>query len=218
MPDKFIRLLLYLPLVALAVSAHEAAHAWAARWRGDDTAARQGRVTLMPFVHVDLWGTLLLPALMVFLGLPVLGYAKPTPVDPGRLRRPRVDFSVVAAAGPVGNLLVALALALAGALAFRGLGIGNSDARQLVGAGIVVNAVLACLNLLPLPGFDGLKALYVFLPERWCWRLHQADRYFLLVLVLVLAVFTQVLDLALWPAGVLAQAFCTLAGSGWPTL
>jgi Zn-dependent protease len=211
------RILLYLPLLLLAVSAHEAAHAWAALRLGDDTAAKQGRVSLLPFSHVDLWGTLILPLLLLALQSPFLiGYAKPTPVDAGKLRRPKRDFSLVAVAGPLGNLALAVGLAALGALLFGVLGLESPEGQVIVAAGIFVNALLACLNLLPLPGFDGLKALYAFLPERWCWRLQRADSLFFLVLAL--AAFTRVLDLALWPARELTQTLCIVAGIPWPQL
>ena len=217
MPQILTRLLLYLPLLLLAVSAHEAAHALAARWRGDDTAERMGRLTLMPFPHVDLWGTILLPGLLVLMQSSFLvAYAKPTPVDPGRLRNPKADFSLVALAGPLGNLALALALALLGGALFAGLGVESPEAHLIVAAGIFLNVLLACLNLLPLPGFDGMKALYVFLPDRWCWRLQQAEPYFMVVLVL--AAFTQVLGLALIPVHPITEALCTLAGTSWPSL
>jgi Zn-dependent protease len=217
LPQILTRLLLYLPLLLMAVSAHEAAHAWAARWRGDDTAARQGRLSLLPFVHVDPWGTLLLPALLVVMQSSFfIAYAKPTPVDPSRLRRPKADFSLVALAGPLANLALALALTLVGALVFVVLGVESAEARLIVAVGIFLNVMLACLNLLPLPGFDGMKALYVFLPDRWCWRLQQAEPYFLVILVL--AAFTQVLDLALVPVHPITEALCTVAGTGWPNL
>lgn len=217
MPETLTRLLLYLPLLLLAVSAHEAAHAWTARWRGDDTAARQGRLTLLPFAHVDLWGTLILPALLVAMQSSFLiAYAKPTPVDPGRLRRPKADFSLVALAGPAGNLALALLLTLLGSLLFAWLGVESVEARLIIAAGIFLNVMLACLNLLPLPGFDGMKALYVVLPDRWCWRLQQAEPYFLVILVL--AAFTQVLNLALVPVDSITDLLCTVAGTGRPNL
>jgi Zn-dependent protease len=211
------RLLLYLPMLLLAVSAHEAAHAWVARWRGDDTAARQGRLSLLPFVHVDLWGTLLLPGLLVAMQSSFLiAYAKPTPVDPGRLRRPKPDFSLVALAGPAGNLAMALFFTGLGALLFGGLEVDSTEARLIVAVGIFLNVMLACLNLLPLPGFDGMKVLYLFLPDRWCWRLQQAEPYFMVILVV--AAFTQVLNLALLPVHPITDALCTVAGTGRPSL
>jgi Zn-dependent protease len=217
LPETLTRLLLYLPLLLLAVSAHEAAHAWTARWRGDDTAARQGRLTLLPFAHVDLWGTILLPALL--LAMPsnfLIAYAKPTPVDPGRLRRPKADFSLVALAGPVGNMAMALALTLLGTLIFTGLGVDSVEGHLIISAGIFLNVMLACLNLLPLPGFDGMKALYVVLPDRWCWRLQQAEPYFLVILVL--AAFTQLLSLVMLPVNSITELLCTLAGTARPNL
>lgn len=128
-------------------------------------------------------------------GFPILvAYAKPTPVDPARLKKPQRDFSLVAVAGPLGNLAAALGLALVGAVAFRYFGAESSEARLLVGAGIECNLALAWLNLMPLPGFDGLKALYAFLPGEWCWRLHRAERFHLYLLVLIVSVWMLMPD------------------------
>jgi Zn-dependent protease len=216
-PHAIVKVILYLAMIVLAVSVHEAAHA-AMAWRlGDGTARAQGRMTLWPFAHMDIWGTLVLPA--VFLSVPAhtfLAYGKPTPVDPGKLWRPKIGYSLVALAGPLGNLALALALTAFGALAFVYFGIEAPQARTLVSAGIVTNAVLAVLNLLPLPGFDGLKVLYVVLPDAWCWRLQRFERYFLVVLVLV--VWTELLAWALAPGWRLGSTLCDLAGIGLSAL
>lgn len=222
MKELLTRALLYLPLLLLAVSAHEAAHAWAALRRGDPTARDQGRMSLLPFTHFDLWGSLGLPLMLAALEAPLLvAFAKPTPVDPGRLRRPQRDFSLVAVAGPLANLGLALLMALAGLLLFRVAGLDSPAARQLLAAGILCNVVLAWVNLLPLPGFDGLKALYAFLPESWCWRLHRTERYhlFLLLLVVWLAPLLPDRDAVDWfygPAARLCWALYALAGTGRP--
>lgn len=201
-----------MPMLLLGLSAHEAAHAWAA-WRlGDPTAQKLGRTSLLPFRHIDPLGSLALPALLLLLKAPFLiGYAKPTPVDPGRFRDPKAGFSWVALAGPLANLAVAAGLAGLGAVLIKGLGISDPSLALLLGAGIVVNALLGCLNLLPLPGFDGLKALYAFLPDAWCWQLQRAERWFFVVLVL--AAWTRALDVALYPGFRLGQALCALAGA-----
>jgi Zn-dependent protease len=214
-PEKLVQILVFLPLLLLALSAHEAAHAWAA-WRlGDSTAKEQGRLSLLPFGHLDPIGSVLLPLGLALLQAPFLvGYAKPTPVDPGRLQPSKAGFSLVALAGPLGNLLLGLLLSLLGLLLFRGLGLESAAGRELLGAAILVNTVLATLNLLPLPGFDGLKALYVLLPDEWCWRLHRGEGWFLPVLVV--AAWLQILDAALWPGLWLGQELCGLAGVPTP--
>lgn len=227
--DWMLRLAVGLPLLLLAVAAHEAGHAWAA-WRlGDPTARDQGRVTLLPFAHFHWLGCLALPGLLLALKAPfLLGYGKPTPVDPGRLRNPKAGFSLAALAGPAANLGLALALAAGGALAFRVLGAESPEAAHVLGVALVVNAWLGCVNLLPLPGFDGLKVLYAFLPEEWCWRLQRSDAFFLVLLgtaVLLSAVhpgfrafFFGLLGLALAPAAALSGRLCLLAGVPLPPL
>jgi Zn-dependent protease len=212
-----MRLVIYLPLLLLAFSAHEAAHAWAALQRGDPTARDQGRVTLLPFVHLDLWGSVLLPGLLIAMPVPwIFGYAKPTPVDPGKLRNPKRDFSLVALAGPGGNLALALVFAALGAVAFRWFGVDSPEARLLVGAGILTNSALACINLLPLPGLDGMKALYAFMSDEWCWRLQKVDRMFLplIVAAALLGLLGEVQVLAFG----LGTGLCALAGTGQPPL
>jgi Zn-dependent protease len=215
--EALVRLLVYVPLLLLAMSVHEAAHAWVAFKRGDPTAKDLGRVTLLPFAHIDLWGSLILPGMLLAMQAPFLfGYAKPTPVNPGLLRSPKRDFSLVALAGPGANLLLALLFAGFGALAFRGLGIASPEARLLVGAGILINVLLGWINLLPLPGLDGLKALYVFLPDEWCWRLQRGNQYLFPVMLFVLIL--GLLNLALVPAFVVGSGLCSVAGAGQPTL
>jgi Zn-dependent protease len=214
-PETLLNAVVLISVLLLALSAHEAAHAWAALKLGDPTAHAQGRTSLLPFKHIDPIGTLLLPGLLLLMQAPFLvGYAKPTPVDPGRFKDPKRGFSAVALAGPGANFGLALGLALLGWLLLVGLGVDDPALRLLLGAGIVVNALLGFLNLLPLPGFDGLKALYAFLPDAWCWRLQRAESFF--VLVLVLAVWTRTLDLMLAPGFWLGQALCGAAGISGP--
>jgi Zn-dependent protease len=215
-PDWLLRLIVYLPMLLLGVSVHEAAHAWAALKLGDPTARDQGRVTLLPFVHVDLWGSFLLPGMLLAMQAPYLfGYAKPTPVNPGLLGSPKRDFSLVALAGPLGNLALALGFAALGALAFRSLGVDSAEGRMLIAAGIVTNALLGCFNLLPLPGFDGMKAIYALLPDEWCWQLQRIERMFFPILILAAAM--GLLNRVLIPAFVLGSGLCAAAGTGQPT-
>jgi Zn-dependent protease len=177
-------LLPYVPAFLLAISVHESAHAWVARRCGDSTAADQGRISLYPPRHVDPFGTILLPVLSLWLLGFFFGYAKPTPVNPARLRRPKRDFSWVALAGPLSNFLLALLSALAGRLALSA-GADSAALISVLSASVTLNLVLGLLNLMPVPGFDGIKALYVLLPDSWCWRLNRADRSSILILALL---------------------------------
>ena len=172
---------LVLPLV-FAIVLHEVSHGWAARALGDPTADERGRLSLNPLRHVDLFGTLLPPGALKLMGLPVFGWAKPVPVDYARLRSPKRDMAVVAAAGPAMNLFMAIPAALAVAAIFKVCGgtaqeIGPWSNGQVVlpdsweflaqtsMAFLTVNLFLALFNLLPLPPFDGSRILRGALPN-----------------------------------------------------
>ena len=153
-----------LPII-IAIVFHEVAHGFVA-WRlGDDTAHRLGRITLNPLRHIDLFGTIVLPLLLALsVGFP-FGYAKPVPVNPGRLLRPRRDMVLVAAAGPATNLV----LAIAASVALHGVNLLPPAAAQwlmqnLLNA-ILVNLVLAIFNMLPLPPLDGGRVAVGLLPD-----------------------------------------------------
>jgi Zn-dependent protease len=158
-------LIAFVALIA-SLSFHEAAHAWTANKLGDPTARMLGRLTLNPAVHVDLIGTIIFPLLAMVTGIPILGWAKPVPVDTRNLRHPRRDFAVVAIAGPISNLI----LAAAGAVVFT---LWDADAasptRELIVTGllrfILLNVLLAVFNMLPVPPLDGGNVLMGILPE-----------------------------------------------------
>jgi len=152
-------------VLLVSLSIHEAAHAWAANQLGDPTARLLGRLTLNPIAHIDPIGTLLLPAVAIFTGLPIIGWAKPVPVDLRNLRHPRRDFMYVAAAGPASNLLQAGLLAIAAQLLFPA-GLGQGFAAGLLLQGIFLNVLLALFNLIPIPPLDGGNVLSGLLPER----------------------------------------------------
>jgi Zn-dependent protease len=152
--------------VLLAITLHEAAHGFVAHHFGDDTAWQLGRVSLNPLRHIDPFGTLFLPALLLLTHAPFLfGYAKPVPVKFGQLRNPRRDMIWVAAAGPVMNLALATAAALLlHTLDFLPLGIAQWVLRNLVNA-ISINVILAVFNLIPLPPLDGGQVAVGILPD-----------------------------------------------------
>lgn len=180
-------------LVAVLVPSvvlHEVSHGAVALVFGDDTAKRAGRLTLNPIAHVDLFGTVILPALLALTGAGIFGYAKPVPVNPSRMRRPRDHGLVTSLAGPATNILLALvaAFGLRRLAAGGGLMLDSLFAEALVALG-VVNVVLAAFNLLPVPPLDGSAVIERVLPDRWlpAWaQLRQYSMGLLLVLVLVL--------------------------------
>jgi Zn-dependent protease len=170
--------------VVLAVTLHEAAHGFVARWLGDETAWRQGRVSLNPLKHVDPFGTIVLPGLLLLAHAPFLfGYARPVPVDFRALRNPRRDMVWVAAAGPATNLAMAIAAGLLAHLADAlPSGVDRWFVRNL-GNAIAINAVLAVFNMLPLPPLDGGRVAVGLLPDALARPLARLERYGMLVMI-----------------------------------
>src|SRR5437764_5803832 len=180
-----------LPLV-IAITFHEAAHGFVAHQLGDKTAWELGRVSFNPLKHIDPFGTLVLPAMLLLAHSPFLfGYAKPVPVNFRALRNPRIGMVLVALAGPATNI----ALALFAAAAFHLLPLVPASAAQWVADNlkntVVINVVLAVFNMLPIPPLDGGRVAVGLLP-RWLARpLARVERYGMLVLLLVIFVLPR---------------------------
>lgn len=197
--------------VIFAITLHEVAHGWAALQCGDTTAKAQGRLTLNPLPHIDPIGTILLPLGLLLLSSPFLfGWAKPVPVNVRQLRNPRRDMALVAVAGPLANLLMALAWAFV----FR-LGVEFGEEWRFLAyagiAGIMINSILMLLNLLPLLPLDGGRVLYSLLPPRLAEGFAKSEPYgFIILLVLLL---TGTLGVLLGPPlNLVQQLVLTLAG------
>lgn len=189
--------------VILAITLHEAAHAWLAARLGDPTARLQGRVSANPLRHVDPIGTLLVPALILLVGKALgaggllFGWAKPVPVDASAFRSPRRDLGLVAAAGPGANLLMALGWAIL----LKLLVLWSVQVEFLVlmaQAGILCNLGLAILNLLPVPPLDGGRIVASILPLRAAIVWYRLERFGLLIVLALLA--TGLLGAIITPA------------------
>lgn len=177
---------LAIPMI-IAITFHEAAHGFAAKALGDDTAAREGRLTLNPIAHIDPFGTLLLPAVLLLTAGIAFGYAKPVPVNMNALRNPQRDMALVAAAGPLTNVALAVVFAL---LLVVTAGISETYPlwRRALEFSVVLNFVLAILNLYPLPPLDGSKVLAAFLPPALSERFMALEPYGFIILVLAIMI------------------------------
>jgi Zn-dependent protease len=184
MTPRIVEILYQMIAFLFAISVHESAHAWTASRCGDPTARMLGRVSLNPIRHIDLFGTIILPVVAAISGIPLLGWAKPTPVDPRNFRNPMLDDILTSVAGPVSNFMIAtVALLLLGVISLSSVA-GHTLVMGLVeggdGAGsdsilapvavllfafMTINIVLAVFNLIPIPPLDGSHVLRHFLSD-----------------------------------------------------
>ena len=209
----------------LAITLHEAAHGFAA-WRlGDDTALRLGRVTLNPIRHVDPLGTVILPAIMYFTTGFIFGWAKPVPVDFGRLHHPRRDMVWVALAGPGVNFVLALLSAFLWGFTEPGGGLFEQWFRLTLQISVLVNVVLMVFNMIPLPPLDGGRVAVGILPDALAFPLARLERYGILILMFALFLLPMIgreigvdLGIAGWvlgpPVDFMIDFIQTLSGNG----
>ena len=181
-------LVIALLVLIFSLSVHEASHAWSASRLGDDTARRLGRVSLNPVVHTDPIGTLLLPLIAMVTGAPLIGWAKPTPVNVGNLRHPRRDHILVTAAGPASNLLIALvAAAVLRVMPGDAAPVSSFEVvrplEMIATQALILNVLLAVFNMLPIPPLDGGQILMALLPPRLSARMHFLYQYGFLILM-----------------------------------
>lgn len=174
--------------LVISVGVHEATHAFVARRLGDSTAHDEGRLTLNPLKHIDIYMTILLPAVLMLLKLPPIFIARPVPFDPHQIRYGEYGAAMMAVAGPVSNL----ALACIGAL-FIHLGVGIELAEPLF-LFTAVNVALFVFNMLPIPPLDGSRLFYAFAPEPIQKIMYQIEAMGFMVLILVLLLLSPVLS------------------------
>jgi Zn-dependent protease len=172
--------------VLFAISLHEAAHGYVARYFGDPTAANEGRLSLNPLRHIDLFGTILLPLALRLMGIVPLGYAKPVPVDFNRLRNPKKQMAFVALAGPMANFGMGLGWMLFGLLISQ-FGVQERFFYEMFKAGISVNAAMCVFNLIPIPPLDGGRVMTSLLPMPLAVRFARIERYSLFVFIGLIA-------------------------------
>ena len=188
--------------VIFAITLHEAAHAYAAKYFGDLTAFSQGRMSLNPVRHIDPIGTILIPLVLALVSSPfIFGYAKPVPVDFSRLRNPKKQMAWVALAGPLANLVMAF-LWMVSYFVLQSAGVHEEFFLEMAEAGLKINIILFAFNLFPLPPLDGGRIMTSILPNRYAFRFARIEPYgFFIVLGLMML---KLLDYWMQPVMMLA--------------
>ncbi len=183
---ELIQTICLLPLFILSITVHEYAHGRVAFYFGDDTAKVNGRLTLNPLKHIDLFGTILMPLISLTTGIPLIGWAKPVPVNPGKFRNPIKNDLVVSAAGPLSNLALAFILAITLSLTSLIHINVNDIIWNVMGYGVFLNVFLCMFNLLPIPPLDGSHILFDLFPNKITARYMSLGMYGSIILIVIL--------------------------------
>ncbi|AKL97506.1 site-2 protease family protein [Endomicrobium proavitum] len=211
----FLVIFIYVVVILFSVIIHEVAHGLAAYWRGDDTAKLAGRLTLNPIVHIDLFGSIILPAMLILLHTPIFfAWAKPVPFNPVKLKNPKTDIPLVSAAGPLSNIFLAVLSGLIIRIvnAFPELFAGfASSITEFFGLMLMINIVLPVINLIPVPPLDGSKVVTYFMPREIAVRYMNINPY-LGLLVLFVLLYSG----AVWKIIAPLINFCVTILSGQP--
>lgn len=191
------KIVIMAPPLVFAIVLHEVAHGWVADKLGDNTARGLGRLTLNPISHIDLFGTIIMPLILFFAtnGSMVFGYAKPVPINPYNFKNPKKDMALSSLAGPGANLVMAVSFAFILRVVlpvFKGF-IPSSVGEWLVlpitlmlGYGVIINIVLAILNLIPIPPLDGSRIMYWLLPDKQAATYYRLEPYGMIILMALL--------------------------------
>lgn len=198
--QKILTYVIQFAVVMFAISIHEAAHGWMANRFGDPTAKLQGRITLNPIAHIDLIGTIIFPLLLILMGAPVFGWAKPVMVNPYNLRNPKRDHMYIAASGPLSNIFAGITAIILFILLKR-MGVVN-----LINPGIItlllfyliiINIFLAIFNLIPIPPLDGSGIIEGVLKGEALEWYHKIKPYGFIILILI--IYAGILDIIARP-------------------
>jgi Zn-dependent protease len=213
--DSFLRIVSVAAIpILLAITLHEVAHGRVARRFGDRTAEAMGRLSLNPIRHIDPVGTVLVPAVLLWLGGFLFGWAKPVPVNPNFLKRPRQDMVWVAAAGPASNLVMALGwAAVLSASQHWGQDVVSEWLETMASIGVSINLLLATFNMLPIPPLDGGRVLANLLPPGPASRFMAKIEPFGLFIVLALLMSGILFRVLSGPIGVLEEFILSLVGA-----
>lgn len=187
--------------ILLAVTLHEVAHGYAAKKLGDNTAEQAGRLSLNPLKHIDPFGTVIVPLVLVLLGGFIFGWAKPVPVSWEKLRNPKRDMGLVALAGPMANftmiILWAVLVKISLFMADQSMHWLAAPLYHISQAGIQINTILMVLNMLPIPPLDGSRVVSIFMPTQWVVQMYRIEPYGMVILIVLL--FTGILGKILFP-------------------
>ena len=203
-------------IVVLSLSVHEAAHAWVADLRGDRTARSMGRLTLNPMAHIDPMWTVVIPLLMYVTAGFAFGGAKPVPVDMRQLRSPLRDMSLVALAGPISNVLIAVLLLAIYKLCVFVLGYHpEALLPEVLKQGVALNMLLAAFNMVPIPPLDGSRVMTWLLPEGLRLPYASLERFGMLLVILVFFVLPGTNGLLAGMVNALIDAAWLVTGGNW---